>query len=428
MVLARSIDMTTNTTHHSNAGHAALEAMVDGGVTLPSDVETLAVDERAGRESLRPDRVRWSGTRYPEGSMATNQSFFDWVVKWFEGQASAMAFRSRQSLRESLVRAVLLAVPENAPTPPPEMQRYVQGRIGVIGSEEPIAVDQTLEAWLRSWSLPLVSFDATEMARLHHGLGLKLDGTPMMAETAKRLRGTAKRCLAAAAVEGLIPRLEWPTPPRSRRSSASVAAAAASVPIPSFDEMRGIIDGVISHQPSSQGYWILSMVSLVVGSRPSETRTLMIEDFVLPATGPGRVTIRRSLDGDGRVVPMMIGNSRSVEVPEFLVTSIRAYAGDRTSGLLVVTRQGNPPTLSNWNRALKRSCAALGVPPIHPYTLRHSCALMLLSGTTSLTGVAKRLGSTVEVLLMYYIELMPHGEAVVNSAADRVLREAMRLD
>lgn len=430
---------------------------------IPVDVQIYTVSERRGHGKRRPYRARWSVasrkfektfetkaaaedftaglrrakreglpfsqvTGYPEGWMATNQSFFEWVVEWFEGEAASMAFRSQQSLREALVRGVLLAVPKNAPTPPPEMQRYVQSRIGAIGREEPIGVDPTLEAWLRRWSLPLAAFDATETKRLHHGLGLKLDATPLKAEVAKRLRGSVKRCLVAAVNERKIPRLDWPVQPRSKRRSEKVSTAIEPDTIPSPKGMRRIIDGILSHQPSSRGYWILSMISWVVGSRPSETRALMIEDFVLPETGPGRVQIRRALDGDGGFGPTKNGSPRSVEIPEFLVSMIRDYVGARTSGLLVATRHGNPPTISNWNRALKRSCRALGVQPIHTYTFRHSCASMLLNDTPSLSGVAKRLGNTVEVLLNHYIKLMPHDEVVVNSAADRVFSEAMRID
>lgn len=292
-----------------------------GGVIIPLDVTIYTVAERRGHGNWRPWRSRWSVagrnrektfetkaaavdftaalrrakgegvpfsrvTGYPEGWMATNQLFFEWAVEWFEGEAYPMAYRSQRSLREALVWAVLLAVPKNALTPPQEMQRYVQGRIGAIGREEPTGVDPKLEAWLRRWSLPLAAFDATETKRLHHGLGLKLNGAPLKAEVAKRLRGSVKRCLVAAVNERKIPQLEWPVQPRSRRRSEKVSTAIEPDTIRSPNGMRRIIDGIVSHQPSSCGYWILSMISWVVGSRPSETRALMIEDFVLPETGP----------------------------------------------------------------------------------------------------------------------------------------------
>ena len=153
---------------------------------------------------------------------------------------------------------------------------------------------------------------------------------------------------------------------------------------------------------------------------PSETLALRVEDFVLPETGPGTVRIHRSLDEDGQDGMTKTGRERTISVPTALVVVLCEYLGERTTGPLVTTQSGNPPALSNWLRALCRSCDKLGVGRIAPYDFRHSCASMLLAETKAPGAVADRLGNSVEVLLRYYAAALDGQDRIVADAAERL--------
>ena len=91
-----------------------------------------------------------------------------------------------------------------------------------------------------------------------------------------------------AVVETLIPTAEQSAPSRSSRRPATASSEIAMDILPSADELRRVIDAaLVSLQPSSHDYRILSMISLGLDSPPSERRALMIREFVLPDSEPG---------------------------------------------------------------------------------------------------------------------------------------------
>jgi hypothetical protein len=58
--------------------------------------------------------------------------------------------------------------------------------------------DAHFEAWLMTSSLPLVDINRERVAEIDRQLGLKLDGSPLAATTASRLRIVSRACIEGA--------------------------------------------------------------------------------------------------------------------------------------------------------------------------------------------------------------------------------------
>ena len=66
------------------------------------------------------------------------------------------------------------------------------------------------------------------------------------------------------------------------------------------------------------------------------------------------------MDGEGGFGSTKTNRIRTVQVPSELVAELRVFGGERPSGQMFLTRTCKAPMLSNWNRAVKRACAAVG--------------------------------------------------------------------
>lgn len=376
------------------------------------------------REAKRAGCTFDERTGLPEDWTASDDTFLSWAVEWFAREKGTWALRSQASVTEALARAVVLATHPAAPDAPDNIRAYVTSIINPASAQSAVGDDTATAAacgaWLQRWGLALTELDRAAVRRIYDGLGIKDNGNPSMPATANRYRKSARQMYQAAVEVRKVPESYWPTARRGKRRKESVPRQINIAALPSPEMTRQIIDGIVSHQPASEGYRVLSMISWMLGTRPSESRALCIEDFVLPDTGPGTARIHRSIDKDGNFGPTKTNETRTITVPSALVTVLREYIGDRTHGLVVATRTGRPPTPSNWWRALQRSCSQLGVPGIKPYDLRHSCASMLLAETKAPVAVAERLGNSVEVLLRDYAEALEGHHELVTEAAEKL--------
>jgi integrase len=381
------------------------------------ETEALANDFTASlRAAVRQGHMFDGRTGMPSAWLASREPLVDFAVNYVRVQARTWARATVDTVVEGIARGILLSAPTSAPEPPPatrdQLRRLLKGTSSVL--------DPDVEVWLTRWVPDLAGLDAVTVRRIHAGLGLNDSGTVLAAATANRFRKDFHQMYDEAVRLEKLPKSHWPRPRRKKRRSEMIHNEIDVESLPSAETTAKIIDGLISHQPGSNGYWILSMVSWVIGTRPSEARALRVEDFDLPITGPGAVRIRRSIDRQGFSGETKTGKGRTVQVPEFLVAHLRSYIGDRTEGLLVSTRSGRPVGLSNWLRALQRSCATLGVPRISPYDFRHSCASLLLADGLPPATIARRLGNSVDALLRYYASAITGHEELVNAAAERL--------
>jgi integrase len=95
-----------------------------------------------------------------------------------------------------------------------------------------------------------------------------------------------------------------------------------------------------------------------------------------------------------------------VPIPPELVGLLRSWIEVRNVGpseLLFRTRTGRRPTPSNWGRALKRACKAVGREPMRVYDCRHACATTWLGAGVPLGEAARWLGHSVDTLVSIYV-------------------------
>lgn len=192
----------------------------------------------------------------------------------------------------------------------------------------------------------------------------------------------------------------------------------------------------------------------VCGLRPSEALGVRIEDLVLPASGPGWVTVRRSkrviadhwLDPDedrewGPLKDRDLIDSRRVPMPQVLVRYLQdehipRHCEGRRRGLLLVDHRGKPYDINAFTREVwAPSCAVVfpsdgSLPPDSPqqprpsrlrrHDLRHAACSVWLSTPNIDLKVAQRWSGhrTLSVFLDIYQGIMPGREVEAAAALD----------
>ncbi len=76
--------------------------------------------------------------------------------------------------------------------------------------------DSDYEKWMAKNCMPLGALDRERLAEIDRRPGLKLDGSPMAANTANRIRITARACVLAAIEAGATAADAWPPRSKSR--------------------------------------------------------------------------------------------------------------------------------------------------------------------------------------------------------------------
>ena len=140
--------------------------------------------------------------------------------------------------------------------------------------------------------------------------------------------------------------------------------------------MRAALDAIVSHQPASRTYQLMTAVLYYGGLRPSEV----------------------------------------VMLRAWLTTG--KYEPDQ---LLFRTLTGRRPTASNWSRAWHRVLDEIGQPRLRLYDCRHAAATTWLSAGVPLGETARRLGHSVEVLVSTYVGALTGDEATANKSIDTVI-------
>ncbi len=180
---------------------------------------------------------------------------------------------------------------------------------------------------------------------------------------------------------------------------------------------------MVTHQPASRTYCVMTAVLYYAGMRPSEVVMLRRRSLQLPAVGWGAIEITEadiSFDepGEPKTGP------RTVPIPAVLVAELRSWLADgdfEDDDLLFRTRTGQRPATSNWSRAWHRALREIEYPPLRLYDCRHAAATTWLSVGVPLGEAARRLGHSVEVLVSTYVGALTGDEAIANRLIDSVL-------
>jgi len=344
----------------------------------------------------------------------------EWARRWLAEQWQEWQPRTRVSAIEALARLLPLTVREGA-TPPTGLRRYLH-----VARAPASDRDSHLEKWLDTNCVTLAEIDRERVAEIDRQLGLKLDGSPLAATTASRIRIVSRACIEAAVAIGAI--AEDPWPPRSQQRARRKVARRRRVvdvrSLPGPETMARAIDAITTHQPGSRTYRVMTAVAYYAGLRPSEVVMLRVRALVLPPDGWGRINVTEadiSFDepGEPKTGP------RTVPIPPVLVTILRQWIEekgfDSADHLLFRTRGGKRPSASNWGRAWHRGLAAVGQESLRVYDCRHAAATTWLRAGVPLAETARRLGHSVETLVSNYVGALDDEEHVGNTRIEALL-------
>lgn len=357
---------------------------------------------------------------------ADEMQVYAWARRWVAEEWQDWAPRTRQSIVESLARFVPLVRDPSAPEPPEELRAYLARTLPP--DVEPDDGDES-ERWLNRWGLTLGDLNREQLADVERRLGLGDKGQSLAAATAGRYRKNAHTCIRRAVELGRLPVDPWPPSPkgRSRRKARRKRQAVDVRRLPGPHTMAAILQAIRSHQPGSRNYQVMMAVTYYAGLRPSETAMLRPRALDLPDDGWGMIHVVEADDGWDEPAEPKTGE-RTVPIAPELVALLRAWVDEhrhRPDDLLFRTRNGNRPTQSNWGRALKRACRAVGFRPLTPYDGRHACATTWLRSGVPLGEVARRLGHTVETLVSTYVGALDGDDVAANKLIDSAIGPAL---
>lgn len=346
--------------------------------------------------------MQWAGSELTVASWA--QQWLAQGERWKE-----WAPRTRRGHIEALTRWILLLLRSSAPAMPDPLR----GQLGKwLRPDRDTGDFRELELWLRRWSYQLDELSKQDVQGAVTGLGMKgaKFDKPAAPATASRMRRTARVHFNAAVRLDMIADLWPPPPPQTKKSRRARQPNVDRGRLPNRQQALDVIAAVRSHQPASAGYQVLTAGVYHAGLRPSEALVLEIEVLDLPEHGWGKAFVSAAMqdqaaawgDIDEEIGDPKTGQDRTVPLPPPYVEMLRDYIGDRTSGLLVTTRNGKLPSYSNWTRAWIRARKSVGG-KWRLYDLRHACATTMIDAGLPHGEAAERLGHSVETLTANYI-------------------------
>jgi len=344
----------------------------------------------------------------------------EWSRRWLAEQWQEWQPRTRVSATESLARFITIATEHGAKTP--EGLRVYLYTALAPGSER----DAQHEKWMAKNSLTLGDLDRERIADIDRRLGLKLDGSPLAANTTNRIRIIARASVRSAIEAGAVAADAWPqrSKTRARRKVARTKRSVDVRALPSPAAMAEAIDAIVTQQPGSKTYRVMTAVAYYAGLRPSEVVMLRVRSAELPKDGWGRLDVTEadiSFDepGEPKTGP------RSVPIPPVLVEMLREWIEENgmttPDQLLFRTRNDTRPSGSNWARAWHRALESVGQNPMRVYDCRHAAATTWLRAGMPLGETARRLGHSVETLVSTYVGALDDEEQVGNQRIDSIL-------
>ena len=214
----------------------------------------------------------------------------EWARRWLAEHWSEWQPRTRTSETEALARFITIAVEPSA-KPPDNLRVYLYTSLAPSSESQR---DVRLEKWMGRHCLSLGDLDRERIAGIERKLSLKLDGSPMAANTASRIRIVARACVHAAIDAGAVPVDVWPQRPktRARRKVARTNRSVDVRALPGPTVMAAAIDAIVTHQPGSRATRVMTAVAYYAGLRPSEV--VMLREWVEEnnLTDPERLLFR----------------------------------------------------------------------------------------------------------------------------------------
>ena len=358
------------------------------------------------------------------------------------------AAKTREGFADSLASAALGMVGDKPGVPElPAVRRAI--RWAVVPSHENEDPPPNLEkvcAWLAENSLPLSALRETSIAEdVHYRLAYKLDGKLAAKDTYKRRRRCFNSAIAYAIQKGYLD-----ANPIAGLERPATAASGPIDPRVLMNAMQGreFLTAVsyVGSVHRNRGRRLVAFFGCILyaAMRPAEVVGLRLEDCHLPETGWGMLTLRetRPVSGkkwtdsgerhDKRGLKMRDPEAdRPVPIPPVLVAMLRAHVkefGTAADGRLFQNERGGLVGTSSYWRVWQEA-RPLAFPPHKvasplarkPYDGRATCITDWLRSGLPVAEVARRAGTSPEVIDRHYAGCLDNSEEENNKKIENAM-------
>ncbi|MFI0736822.1 tyrosine-type recombinase/integrase [Streptomyces sp. NPDC021100] len=358
------------------------------------------------------------------------------------------AAKTREGFADSLASAALGMMGEG-PDAPDLLAVRRAVRWAVVPAHEGEEPPPDLEnacAWLACNSLPLSALRKPGVAEdVHYRLTYRLDGKLAARETYKRRRRCFNAAIAYAIQSGYLgenPVAEFERPATAR--SPSIDRRILMNPTQAREFLIAV--SYVGSINRNRGRRLVAFFGCILyaAMRPAEVVGLRLEDCYLPETGWGVLTLRetRPVSGkkwtdtgerhDKRGLKMRdSGADRPVPVPPELVGMLRAHLkefGTAPDGRIFQNERGGLVGTTSYYRVWVEARAYAFPPPKfhsplaeNPYAGRAFCITQWLLAGLAIAEVARRAGTSPEVIDRHYAGLIDNSEEEDNKKIEGVM-------
>lgn len=192
---------------------------------------------------------------------------------------------------------------------------------------------------------------------------------------------------------------------------ARMVAPPREVPFLTLEQARLLLRAC---QDDAETWGPFFITAMLLGLRPGEVCALRWDDIDWDA-GTIRIerAVKREQDRAVELGALKAGDRRLVEMPGDVRTALKRQrdlvdehgivASDpRWDGLVFLRDAGRPVGMQNVRKQLARITDTAGLPHLTPYSLRHSCASLLLDRGIREDHVARMLGTSIAMLRQHY--------------------------
>jgi len=337
---------------------------------------------------------------------------------WFHSRYEDWAPRTRRSASEPTVDLIMALLSPQAPA-----------SLRNLDELENIRLRQSTATWLATQN----AFDAMPKALAKYSLPLERAtrercraaekqvlarhaGGPKSPATQQRYRATINALFNWAVENDYLQSNPWPRTKRntkkSRRNKTRTQSGSqqhARLNQPSTDEVVQILDAVAgpNARPGAKSRRMVFELMFYAGLRPSEAVALRIENCELPDDGWGLASVHEARTSstsrwtrEGEEIGETKTAPRNVPIPPVLVTQIRAFVGERTSGLVAPNERGGMHDISRLSASWRKHRLS---DAWRPYDLRASITSLHINAGARIAEVAAFMGNSPEVIMRHYL-------------------------
>ncbi|WP_328493928.1 site-specific integrase [Streptomyces sp. NBC_00414] len=375
-------------------------------------------------------------------------TWWDFSREFMKRRWRTAAAKTREGFADSLAAAALgmMADKPNAPDLQAVRRAVRWTVVPAHAHEEPPPPLAKVCAWLAENSLPLSALRDTSKAEdVHYRLAYRLDGKLAAKDTYKRRRRNINAAMEYAIQKGYLD--ENPIAGLERTATAASGPLDSRV-LMNATQGREFLTAVsyVGSVHRNRGRRLVAFFGCILyaAMRPAEVVGLRLDDCHLPETGWGVLTLRetRPVSGkkwtdsgerhDRRGLKMRDPEAdRPVPIPPVLVAMLRAHInefGVAADGRVFQNERGGLVGTSSYWRVWQEARAYAFPPPkFHsplaekPYHGRATCITDWLRSGLPVAEVARRAGTSPEVINRHYAGCLDNSEEEENRKIEKAM-------